>query len=69
MSTQRLARGRNGCPTGVTENGAETGVRRGGVCRVGQESGAGDVQVSSVGTCQVQAEKLDNPLSGGACVR
>jgi hypothetical protein len=24
--------------------------------------------VSSVGTCQVQAEKLDSPLSGGACV-
>ena len=24
--------------------------------------------MSSVGTCQVQAEELDSPLAGGACV-
>jgi hypothetical protein len=39
---------------GVAENGTEARVRRGGVCRVGQESGAGGVEVSSVGTCRVQ---------------
>jgi hypothetical protein len=35
---------------------------------VGQESGAGGVKLSSVGTCQGQAEKLDSQLARGACV-
>jgi hypothetical protein len=42
-------------------------VRRGGRGgSAGEESGAGGVKVSSVGTCQAQAEKLDSPLARGA---
>jgi hypothetical protein len=44
-------------------------VRQGGRgCNAGEESGAGGVEVSSVGTCQGQAKKLDSPLARGACV-
>jgi hypothetical protein len=44
-------------------------VRRGGQgCSAGEESGVGGVEVSSVGTCQGQAKKLDSPLARGACV-
>jgi hypothetical protein len=44
-------------------------VRRGGQgCSAREESCAGSVEVSSVGACQGQAEKLDSPLWRGACV-
>jgi hypothetical protein len=72
--TQRLARtvgsarACNDLSMGITENSSEAGVTQGGGCRAGEESGVGGVNVSSVGTCQGQAKKLDSPLAGGACV-
>jgi hypothetical protein len=44
-------------------------VRQGGRgCSAGEELGAGGVKMSSVGTCQGQAKKLDSPLARGACL-
>jgi hypothetical protein len=43
-------------------------VRWGRVCRVGKEAGAGGVEVASIGTGQVKAEKLNRALSWSAGV-
>jgi hypothetical protein len=46
--------------SGVTENGAKDGVRRG---RRGGEAGTGSVEVSGKGAGQIKAKELGSPLS------